>query len=138
MNVCITYLHLHTHTPLPWLIGLHIYIYIYIYTHTHIVFICSYLPLDMYITLIFNECFGQQNLMFSNYCSILYLFSHNSHLNYFVFANNTHFQMIISVYTISFAQPGFFSNKIFNFNFVMSKIWAIVFCIIDGGKLFKV
>jgi hypothetical protein len=50
---------------------------------------------------------------------LFYLFSHNSHLNYFVFANNTHFQMIISVYIIiSFAQRGFFLkyNFLFQFN----------------------
>lgn len=50
---------------------------------------------------------------------LFYLFSHNSHLNYFVFANNTHFQMIISVYIISFAQPGFVLIK-----FLISILWC--------------
>jgi hypothetical protein len=69
-------MYLHTHAHLPWLIGLHIYI--------HIPFICSYIPLDMYITLIFNEFFGQQNSMFSNYCSILIVFTQlSSQLVYF-------------------------------------------------------
>jgi hypothetical protein len=64
-TIIIIYIDTHAHTHLPWFIG---------FQYTHISFNCSYIPWDMYITLIFNECFAQQNQCFQ-IIVLFYLFS---------------------------------------------------------------
>jgi hypothetical protein len=82
----------------------------------------------MYITLIFNECFAQQNSMFSNYCSILFVFTPTliSLSFFFFFAckqysfSNDYFSLHYLICTTRVCLIKFLIS-----NFVMSKFWQL-------------